>query len=200
MSDVVRESVAQYGAKLRPWTVEEYYRAAEKGIFKPGEKLELIDGEVIQKVSPQLSRHAAAIQLASDALRTIFGEGCHVRIQLPFRLDRHNEPEPDLLVVKGSARDYVDRHPGSEHALLVVEVADTTLRLDRSRKGSLYARFRLPDYWIVNLTDSRVEVFREPEGEGANAAYSVSDVLGKGESIAAMSVPNAPIQVADLLP
>ncbi|MBI4572140.1 MAG: Uma2 family endonuclease [candidate division NC10 bacterium] len=98
--------------------------------------------------------------LTQDALRKAFGEGTHVRIQLPLALDPSSEPEPDVTVVRGSPRDYRDAHPSA--ALLVVEVADTTLSHDRDQKGSLYARAGVADYWIVNLVDQVLEVYRDP--------------------------------------
>lgn len=98
--------------------------------------------------------------MTQDALRKAFGEGTHVRIQLPLALDPSSEPEPDVTVVRGSPRDYRDAHPSA--ALLVVEVADTTLSHDRDQKGSLYARAGVADYWIVNLVDQVLEVYRDP--------------------------------------
>jgi len=145
---------------VRPMTREEFERAGELGIFRPEERLELIGGEVIAKVTPQRTPHATAVSLAAEALGRAFPSGHHVRVQLPLALGPHNEPEPDLAVVIGSARDYKVQHPAT--AVLVVEVADTTLRLDRGKKASLYARAGIGDYWLVNLQDGVLEVHREP--------------------------------------
>src|SRR5262245_14333663 len=102
----------------------------EAGVFQPGERVELIDGEILE-MAPQKSRHAAAVTLVGDALRIAYGSGFHLRIQLPLALDPYSEPEPDVAVIVGSPRDYRDSHPTS--AVLVVEVADTSLEHDRKR-------------------------------------------------------------------
>jgi len=145
--------------ETRRWTREEYERMATTGIFGPEERLELIDGEILT-VTPQGSAHATAVHLAAKALAAAFGGGFYIRIHAPLALDDASEPEPDVAVVSGSERDYSAAHPTS--ALLVVEVSDATLQHDRKRKGSLYARAGIPEYWIVNVIERRLEVFRNP--------------------------------------
>jgi Uma2 family endonuclease len=120
--------------EIRRWSREEYERAGELGIFGPTERLELIGGEVIRKVSPQRSPHATAVQLAHEALRERAGTARGVRSQLPLALGDDSEPEPDIAVVEGTLHDYVHAHPTT--ALLVIEVADSTLTFDRIRKAS----------------------------------------------------------------
>src|SRR5262245_8562612 len=105
--------------QLRRWTRGEYDRLAELGILGPDERVELIDGEIVQ-VPPQQSRHATGVCLAMDALGLTFGAGFTIRVQLPLALGQYSEPEPDVAVVVGTARDYAEAHPTS--ALLVVEV------------------------------------------------------------------------------
>lgn len=146
--------------EIRRWSREEYERAGELGIFGPTERLELIGGEVIRKVSPQRSPHATAVQLAHEALRERAGTARGVRSQLPLALGDDSEPEPDIAVVEGTLHDYVHAHPTT--ALLVIEVADSTLTFDRIRKASLYAREGISDYWILNLPDRVLECHRDP--------------------------------------
>ncbi len=122
----------------------QYERMTEAGVFGPEDRLELLDGEIID-MPPQKSRHATAVTLVAEALRTIFGPGATVRVQLPFCLDDRSEPEPDVAVVPGNPRDYRDAHPS--RALLVCEVSDTTLAYDRGRKLAAYARAGIPEYW-----------------------------------------------------
>jgi Uma2 family endonuclease len=177
----------------RRWTRDEYYRMADSGILRPDDRVELIDGGIVT-MAPRKSPHATAIRLVEDALRTVFSDGFEVRPQLPLALDETNEPEPDLAVVTGSPRDYADDHPTT--ALLVVEVAETSLGFDRGVKKALYARFGIQEYWIVNLVETVVEVHRSPQGE----SYREHRVLTETDSIAALAKPETRIAVADLLP
>jgi Uma2 family endonuclease len=180
-------------AQARRWTRDEYYRMADSGILRPDDRVELIDGEILT-MAPQKSPHATAMQLAHDALREAFGDGFSVRPQLPLALDETNEPEPDLAVVTGSPRDYVEGHPST--ALLVVEVAETSLAFDRGVKKALYARFGIPEYWIVDLLAHRLEVYRSPQDDG----YRDQRVLTEADSIAPLARGESAIAVADLLP
>src|SRR6266850_2460931 len=132
------------------WTRLQYDRLIECGVFQPGDRIELIGGELIVR-EPQRTPHSTAIELALDALRAAFGPGWRVRIQLPVALDEESEPEPDIAVVPGSPRDYLPSHPSNP--VLILEAAESSLALDREIKGSLYTRAQIVDYWIVNLVD-----------------------------------------------
>jgi Uma2 family endonuclease len=116
--------------QVKRWTREDNDRMIDAGIFAPGERVELLDGEIID-ISPQKSGHTTAVRLTEEALRAVFGAGFEVRTQMPLALDSYSEPEPDVAVVPGSPRDYRDAHPSS--ALLVVEVTDSTLAYDRDQ-------------------------------------------------------------------
>ena len=139
------------------FTREEYYQMADQGFFD-GIRVELIDGEIVD-MAPQKNPHYLSINIAARALTTAFGENYWIRAPGPLHLAEACEPEPDVAVVNGPMDSYTD-HPTSAH--LVVEVSDSTLRFDRGKKASLYARAGIQDYWIINLTDSCVEVLREP--------------------------------------
>jgi Uma2 family endonuclease len=154
--------------------------------------LELLDGEIID-MPPQKSRHATAVTLVAEALRTIFGPGATVRVQLPFCLDDRSEPEPDVAVVPGNPRDYRDAHPS--RALLVCEVSDTTLAYDRGRKLAAYARAGIPEYWILDLTAETLEVCRKPEHSGYAQRWTVTE----DERISTEGSAQR-IRVKDLLP
>ena len=186
--------------QTRRWTREEYERLIETGVFHPEERVELIDGELVV-MTPQKSVHATAVRLVDEMLRMAFGSGHDVRAQLPLALDPDSEPEPDVAVVAGTPRDYRNAHPTT--ALLVVEVADTTLAFDRERKGSLYARAGIAEYWIVNLADRVLEVCRDP-GPVASAqygwSYRVTERLSASDSVSPLAAPQARIAVSDLLP
>jgi len=182
------------------WSREQYEKMIEAGIFPPDTRAELIDGEIFT-MTPQKWTHAAAIRAAEEALRPAFGIGFDVRVQLPLALDPASEPEPDLSVVPGSWRDYRDAHPSS--AVLIVEVSDTSLEYDRDRKGSLYARAGIADYWIVNLPAGRIEVYRDP-GPSDEALYGWSYrtalFCAQGQHLSPLSASEYPIAVNAILP
>lgn len=184
--------------QTKRWTRQEYDRMAEAGIFSPDDRVQLIDGDIVT-MTPQHSPHSAAIGLADAALRQAFGSAYWIRIQLPLIVDPDSEPEPDLAVVSGAPRDYVKEHPRS--ALLVVEVADTTLSLDRDRKARIYARAGIPEYWIVNLVERCVELYRDPMSSADQPArYHASQRLTATDKITPLARPDASVSVADLLP
>jgi Uma2 family endonuclease len=179
----------------RRWTVEEYEHAAESGVFGPGERLELIEGEIFA-MSPQNGPHMAATGLTQAALVSVFPHGWVVLIQMPLRLDEHSAPEPDLAVVRGEWRDLVEAPPAT--AELVVEVADSTLAFDRGRKAALYARAGIPEYWILNLPERLLEVHRRPDQDSGQ--YQEIVRLDEAAVVSPLAAPAATIAVRDLLP
>src|SRR5215470_6855850 len=136
-----------------------YDRLVDAGIFGPDDRVELLDGLLVAR-EPQGGPHATAVGLVAAALEKTFGRGFHVREEKPIALNKSSEPEPDVAVVPGGLRDYASGHPS--RPVLLVEVADSSLVLDRLRKGGLYARAGIVEYWIVNLVDQVLEVYREP--------------------------------------
>lgn len=179
------------------WTVDEYYKLGELGLFE-GTRVQLIKGEIIE-MSPMKSGHFTAIRMLTDILAKIFGEGYEIRPQAPLRLGRANEPEPDIAVVEGSVRDYAAEHPTT--SLLVVEVADSSLRFDRTTKLRLYAESGIEDYWILNLKQRQLEVHRNPQGDSLEGfSYGEKLVFGEDEIVAPLAKPDAKIKVADMLP
>jgi Uma2 family endonuclease len=171
----------------------QFERMVDAGVFSPEDHLELLDGEIID-MAPHKSRHATAVTLVGEALRTLFGVGATVRLQLPFSLDDRSQPEPDIAVVTGSPRDYRDAHP--DRALLICEVSDTTLAYDRGRKLAAYARAGVPEYWILDLNSETLEVFRQPE----NGGYSVSLALRADDRVAPLERSTRALPVGELLP
>lgn len=163
------------------------------GILGPGDRVELLEGEIVE-MSPEKSRHAAAVDLTAETLRRAFADGFTIRVQHPLALSEISEPEPDVAVVVGSPRDYAAAHPTT--ALLLVEVADTSLDYDRRRKTIVYARAGIDEYWILNLVDLRLEVYRQPSESG----YLSHQVLGREATVSPLAAPHAVVRVADLLP
>jgi Uma2 family endonuclease len=190
---------------VRPylWTVERFYRALSAGLFEHPERLELIKGEIIERMSPQDTPHSTSTLLTRDLLADLFRALGHVRSQMPLDLFRDTEPEPDVFVVKGAIRDYETRKPRPSDLLLVVEVSDSTLAYDRGVKASLYAEAGITEYWIVNLPERCLEVFRDAGAKaGERFGFGYHDVrrYAETESVAPLAAPDAPVRVEDLLP
>jgi Uma2 family endonuclease len=186
--------------RMRRWSRQEYEQLVERSFFRPDERLELLDGLLLVK-EPQSSAHMTAVRLVEEALRVAFGAGWDVRTQGPIALDPRSEPEPDVSVVRGSPRDYREAHPTSP--VLVVEVALTSLRLDRTCKCRAFARAGVPEYWIVNLVDRALEVHREPallDAARHRWGYRLIQTLGPDAVVSPLAAPTARVGVADLLP
>lgn len=183
-------------AELEPrYTAERYLGLVEAGVLSPDDRVELLEG-VIVAMAPQSPRHAAAIRRVDDALRDAIGKRAIVSVQLPLIAGRHSVPEPDVAVLPGKRSDYETAHPTS--ALLVVEVADSSLLQDRLTKAAIYAAAGIPEYWLVNLRDDTIEVFRDPAP--AKAQYVTSVVARCGERLGLTTLPGATVAVEDLLP
>jgi Uma2 family endonuclease len=181
------------------WTREQYYKMGESGILTE-ENVELIEGEVIQ-MSPIYSPHATSVTLADDVMRDIFGKGWVVRVQLPLSLGINSDPQPDVAVVAGKARDFKDAHPST--AALVIEVAVSSLVYDRNTKASLYAKAGIKDYWIVNVEGEQLEVYRRPIADAKGEygfIYTQTLIFKKGDVVKPLAKPKAVVAVADLLP
>jgi Uma2 family endonuclease len=185
---------------LHRWTRQQYARLIDGGFLDEDDPIELVDGLLLVK-EPQHSRHRTAVVLAAQAVERAFGPGWFVQVQSPIIVDRRSEPEPDVCVVRGTPRDYVDAHP--RRPALIVEVAGSGLRQARGRKAAAYARAGVADYWIVDLADRVVEVHREPARPGParrHWGYASIRRLGPGATIAPLAAPAAAVSVADLLP
>jgi Uma2 family endonuclease len=184
--------------ETRRFTRLEYDRLIEQGFFDEDERIELLDGQLVVR-EPQGSRHVVAVDLVREALQHAFGKGYYVRGHSPVALDDVSEPEPDVAVVRGRLRDYAGAHPASP--VLVVEVADSSLRKDRVRKAALYARAGIADYWIVNLNDRVLEVYREPARTAAGRwKYRSVSLLRPRATVAPLAAPGHRVHVAELLP
>ena len=184
---------------VRRWKRAEYDRLVALGAFDR-EPIELLGGEIMV-AEPQGAYHASSIRRVDYALRAALPPGWIVGVQSPVSLDDESEPEPDLFVAPGDPGDYRDAHPA--RPALVVEVAESSLIFDRRRKGSLYARAGLLDYWIVNLIDRVLEVYREPVLDaGAQYGWTYRSVVRftPPAVVDLLGVSGARVAVADLLP
>nr|WP_242047593.1 Uma2 family endonuclease [Coleofasciculus sp. FACHB-SPT36] len=141
-------------------SVEQYHKMIRLGILSDDDPVELLDGWLVYKM-PKNPPHRAATKLTRNALEAVIPEGWYVDTQEPITL-ADSEPEPDVVVVRGNTRDYLDRHPGASDIALIIEVADSTLERDRTSKQRLYARAGIPIYWIINLPEKQIEVYTDP--------------------------------------
>ncbi len=174
--------------------VDDYYRMAEVGILSRGDRVELIEGGIVD-MAPIGSAHAGATDQLSKLVARAFADGLvHVRVQGPLRLDAYNEPEPDLLLLRPRADGYRASHPTAADVLLLVEVADSSLAYDRGAKLALYARHGVPEVWIVDLAGRAVEVCRQPRPQG----YGERQRFAEGELTPTL-VPALTIDVVALL-
>lgn len=194
----------QIGTDIEPrrrrWTRADFERVEAAGLFGADERLELIGGDIFEE-APVNSPHATGFTLVDQALRAILSSGLLIRTQIPIAIGTDSQPLPDIAIVEGTPRDFRDHHPTT--ALLVVEVADTTLTSDRTIKASLYASAGIPEYWILNLYERLLEVHHDPApspsqpfGHGYRSILRLTET----ETVAPLFAPDARIPVSDLLP
>ena len=183
----------------RKFTVEEYARMGEAGVFRPDERVELIEGEILP-MTPQNLPHARRIEQLNTRFVLCFSETHFVRVQLPLTLGEHSEPEPDFAIVPQAVSATSERHPDT--ADLVIEISDTSLSYDRNEKASLYAKFGIPEYWILNLKNRRLEVRTRPSQNPEGTfqwSYSEIRLLAPEESISPAFAPAVNFPVGELL-
>ena len=183
----------------RKFSVDEYAKMGEAGVFALGERVELIEGEIIP-VSPQNRRHASRIARLNTLFVKAFGDTHEVRVQLPLTLSTHTEPEPDFAIVRLDVADAAVRHPGG--ADLVLEISDSSLPFDRNEKASVYAKAGIADYWVLNLPQQRLEVrrnFSQNPDMAFGWGYSSLTLLAEGQSVSPLFAPEVSFSVAVLL-
>lgn len=184
------------GPRTVPWTVPDFHRACEMKFWGDGKRMILIRGEVME-LGPMNPLHATGVDLVNEALRVVF-PGWRVRVQTPLVLGQATDPIPDLSIFRGGSRDFLATHPAT--AALVVEVADSSLYFDMTTKAELYAKAGIPDYWILDLEQRRLLVYRDPAPVPEGAAYRTQLAFKAGDTIAPLAKPDAVIAVAELLP
>ncbi len=180
---------------LRKWTVKEYQKLGEMGFFHPEERVELISGNII-KMSAKGTAHTSALGRTDRLFQDLFNNLAWVRVQDPIALDDNSEPEPDIAVVIIDPFDYATHHPIPSEVYLIIEVADSSLAYDREVKAKIYARSGIADYWVLNVCDRQLHVFREPAEDG----YQSEVVLGENASISPLQFPAFNIAIGEMLP
>lgn len=187
---------AAYAVNPYRFTVEQYRRLIGP-VLPEGAGWELIDGVVVKKM-PQDPPHAGCLRELNTQLARLLPAGWTLSVQLPVTLAANSEPEPDVVLARGTNRDYFARHPGPADIGLVVEVADSSRLYDRRDKQQLYARAGLPVYWVVNIPDRQVEVYTDPQPDADPPAYATRTDYPSGQDVPLPT--GGAVAVADLLP
>ncbi len=172
----------------------DYYRMAETGIIGPEDRVELLDGEIYQ-MSPIGSPHSGIVGKLDRLFQSRIGARAICRVQQPLILDDRSEPEPDFVVARSRADEYCDEHPRPADVLLLVEVSDTSSRLDLGRKRALYARAGIAEYWVLDLVRRTAVVNRDPRGD----VYASVQEYGAADKIAPLAFPDIEVALKPLL-
>lgn len=178
----------------RRFTVEEYEHMGRVGVFAPGERVELLDGEIVA-MSPIGPKHASAVDILAEELILCLARRAAVRVQNPVRLPPRSEPGPDIVVARRRRDRYSSAHPTAEDTLLVIEVADSSLHTDRAVKLPIYARQGIVEVWIVDLTADVVHVHADP----VDGTYRDVRTVGRGGTLTPRELPDATIDVDTVL-
>jgi Uma2 family endonuclease len=168
-------------ASFRKFTVDEYDRLIEQGILTEDDRVELLEGYVVLKM-PGNPPHDSSVTATHTLLSGVIPTGWVARCQVGTALSE-SRPEPDIAIARGTLRTYFSRHPGPADLGLVVEVSESSLDRDQQDKTRIYARDRVPVYWVVNLVDRRVEVYTDPTGPGDDPRYHTLRVFPPGTAV-----------------
>lgn len=185
----------QVTREARKFTVEEYFHMVKAGILQEDERVELIEGEILH-TPPMGPIHIGGVTRYARVFITLAEDRFTVLIQSTVRLSEQSAPEPDLALVKYRTDDYSFAHAVPEDVLLIVEIADTSLAYDRDVKAHVYGRAGIPETWVLNLTGDCIERFTQPGPEG----YAQHTVLGRGDKVTPLSLPEVELAVNELLP
>jgi hypothetical protein len=181
--------------RRRCFTVDEYHRMGEAGILDEDSRVELIGGAIMVR-EPIGARHAGTVNRVSQLWFSRLAGRAIVQVQNPIEFrEQLSELQPDVALLRSRPDFYADSHPVTDDVLLVIEVADSSLRLDRRVKIPIYARAGVPEAWLLDLTADQVEVYRAPAAE----RYGQARVFGRGASLIALAFPDTAITVDDLL-
>jgi Uma2 family endonuclease len=176
------------------FTAEQYHQMGEAGVFLPGDRVELIEGEIIE-MNPIGDPHAGGVNRLNQTFVVRLVGKAVIAPQNPVRLAERNEPEPDIAILKFRADFYASLGPQPEDVLLLIEVADSSVAFDLRIKGPLYARHNIPEYWLVDLGRQQVTVFRQPSAEG----YRSMQVHERGASLTMTALPDVTVTVDEIL-
>ncbi len=174
--------------------LDEWKRLGEANIFPPGSRVELINGEIID-MAPIGSNHSGKINRLTQLLVRLVSNQAVVSIQNPVQLGDLSEPEPDLMLLKPNDDFYSSQHPQANDVLLLIEVADSSLKFDQNQKLRLYAMHNISEYWLLNIKDCCIEVYRQPH----DGLYAEKNTLRSGDKITLSQLKNITINISDIL-
>jgi Uma2 family endonuclease len=181
--------------QLRLWTVEEYHRMNEAGIFAPDERVELLEGKILCK-SAKSTAHRSATGRINYVLKKRLENRAWVSSQELVKLNERSEPEPDISVVKIHPLDYADHHPTPSEVYLIIEVADSSLKLDCETKAQAYSLAGIKDYWVLDVVKRELHIFRNPTENG----YESQVIIMESETVSPLEFPDLQIRLSDMLP
>ena len=202
MREAILPAAPVDGMPLRRFTLDEYHRLIEIGFFDEDERVELLEG-ILVSMSPNYPPHIRTVIRLQRVFAAFFArEDVEVRIQGPVSIpELMTEPEPDLVISRESGADLDERHPYPADILVLMEVSDSSLSNDRTRKRAIYAQAGILEYWIWNLVDSSLEVYRDPHTSSAgDALYQTKLTYRRGDSVAPLAFPDFEVAVDDVLP
>ena len=178
----------------RRFTVHEYHQMGQAGILGEDDRLELLDGEIVE-MAPIGSRHQAVVDRLTRLFSNRLGDAAVVRVQGPVRLGEGTEPQPDLILLAPRADFYASAHPGPDDVLLLVEVSDSSTEYDREMKLPLYARYGITEVWLVDLGAGTIEVHRGPTAQ----CYQEVSQAGRDQRVSPATFPQMELAVADII-
>lgn len=176
------------------FTVSDFHRIGETGIFSENDRVELIEGEII-KMPPTGSYHASHVDRLNQLLYSRIGQAAIIRVQSPIKLTNQSEPQPDLALLKPRADFYAGRHPIPSDVLLIIEVSDTTVHYDRTVKTPLYAAAGIPEMWLIDLPADVIDVCFNP----VDGQYQTIQHLKRGDTLTSPTIPDLVLKVEDIL-
>lgn len=179
---------------LKRWTVEDYHRMIAAGILTAEDRVELLEGQIVEMV-PQDPPHASNTSSFANDLVLLFSRKAWIRTQLPITLSPNSEPEPDIAIVRIDANRYRDRHPAPQDVFLLIEIADSTFQRDRNRKAKIYAEAGIPEYWIVDINQQQVIVLSNPQ----TGIYQREQLFAADAQIAPIAFPDVSIDLQTML-
>lgn len=187
-------------ATVKKFTIEDYHRLTQLGFFQENDKVELIRGELIYMAAKGTPHSVCETRLERELYKLI-GERATLRGQQPIILSSHSEPEPDRVIVKNRADDYLSTHPHPEDILLLIEIADSSLDYDQITKLFVYAENNISYYWIFNLVDLCLECYREPYQKlQGDFGYRNKSIYLPNESVALPCFPDLTLDLSQVFP